>query len=344
LIANHGTSFRTPALFELYLADETGSYRQRDVDPCIRWGAALDAGTITQTTADNCAAETTADFPDGIPPDFSGANISATSIKRGGFGTLEAETSDSTTIGLVWTPEFADLSVALDFFDIQVDNQVDALGASLPRACYASEFFPDDPLCSLFDRSLPGSGIDNIVNNYINVATQKNSGWDLTARYTVDVGPGTLQLATQHTMQDESKTELFEGFERNTNGWFGDPEWVGQFDASYMVGDWVFFWGVDMIGSVSHEELVGDNLTTLRGREVRFVLNAPSVQYHDISVTKAFDSGVTVIAGVSNVFDEEPPQVSSLGNQVTVQGNSPFESQYDMFGQRWFLQLSYQMD
>jgi iron complex outermembrane receptor protein len=342
--ANHGTSFRTPALFELYLADETGSYRQRDVDPCIRWGAALDAGTITQTTADNCAAETTADFPDGIPPDFSGANISATSIKRGGFGTLEAETSDSTTIGLVWTPEFADLSVALDFFDIQVDNQVDALGASLPRACYASEFFPDDPLCSLFDRSLPGSGIDNIVNNYINVATQKNSGWDLTARYTVDVGPGTLQLATQHTMQDESKTELFEGFERNTNGWFGDPEWVGQFDASYMVGDWVFFWGVDMIGSVSHEELVGDNLTTLRGREVRFVLNAPSVQYHDISVTKAFDSGVTVIAGVSNVFDEEPPQVSSLGNQVTVQGNSPFESQYDMFGQRWFLQLSYQMD
>jgi iron complex outermembrane receptor protein len=344
--ANRGTSFRTPALFELYLADQTGTQRQSVVDPCIRWGTNLSNGSISQTTADNCAADTSVDiYPDGLPPDFTGANISANTISRGGIGLLKAETSESTTIGLVWTPEFADFSVAVDYFDIQVDDQVDQLGSSIPRACYASEFFPDDPLCSLFDRSIPGGGIDNILDAYINVATQTNSGWDLTARYNVDVGPGTLQLMTQHTFQDESKTELFEGFERDTNGELGDPEWVGQFEATYFVNDWTFFWGMDIIGAASSVERNGGNETTVRGLPVRIPLSTGAVQYHDISVSKSFDNGISVLAGISNVTDQKPPQLTSLNlGVVNVQGTSAFESQYDLLGQRWFLQLRYETE
>lgn len=340
--ASHGTSFRTPALFELYLADETGSFRQSNIDPCIRWGAALDAGEISQTTANNCAAETTADHPNGIPDDWTGANIGATVISRGGFGRLRAETSDSTTIGLIWTPAFADLSVAIDYFDIQVDNQVDQLGSNIPAACYASEFFPSDPLCDLFDRSLPGSGIDNIQDDFINVATQLNSGWDLTVRYDVDIGPGSLQLTTQHTFQDVAKTELFEGFIRNNNGRFGDPEWVGQFNAIYLVGDWSFFWGVDMIDEVSHLDLIGTDETVLRGEDILVQPTAGQVMYHDFSVTRTFGNGITIVAGLRNAFDENPPQVSSLGINEVVQGNTPLESQYDVLGQRWFLNLRYE--
>jgi outer membrane receptor protein involved in Fe transport len=343
--ANHGTSFRTPALFELYLADETSFPRQSAVDPCIRWGSNLEAGNISQTTANNCAATITNEFPDGIPPDFTGGNISATAISRGGFGLLEAETSESTTLGLVWTPEFADLSVAVDYFDIQVDDQVDQLGSSIVRGCYASEFFPDDPLCSLFDRSLPGSSIDNILDAYINVATQENSGWDLTARYSVDAGPGTLILTTQHTLQDEAKTELFEGFERDFNGELGEPEWVGNFDATYIVGDWVFFWGVDAIGTSSSVERAGGNEGTIRGTPVIFPLTTGVHKYHDFSITKAFDNGLTIIAGVNNAFDKKPPQLTSVNLGVqNVIGTSAFYSQYDLLGQRWFLQLRYEIE
>ncbi len=343
LRASQGTSFRTPALFELYLADETGSLRQSDVDPCIRWGDALDAGTISQQTADNCAAEVTQDFPTGgIPPDFTGGNISATTIATGGFGLLKAETSESTTVGLVWTPEFANLSVAIDHFDIQVDDQVDQLGASLVRGCYASEFFPDDPLCDLFDRSLPGSAVDNIQDSFINVATQENSGWDVTAQYSVDFGGGSLLLTTQHTFQDEARTALFEGFERDENGEFGEPKWVGNFDATFIKNDWVFFWGVNMIGNVDSTGRLGSNQTTLRGEDVIVVLRAEDTYYHDFSVTKGFDSGITVVAGISNAFDQSPPKVTTLGLGVlSTIGISPFYSQYDMLGQRWFMQLRY---
>ena len=41
LRASQGTSFRAPALFELYLADQTSFIAQRFVDPCIFWGDAL---------------------------------------------------------------------------------------------------------------------------------------------------------------------------------------------------------------------------------------------------------------------------------------------------------------
>jgi len=344
LRASRGTSFRTPALFELYLADETGSLRQSDVDPCIRWGDALDAGTISQQTANNCAAEVTVDYPNGIPPDNTGGNISATTISRGSLD-LEAETSDSTTIGLVWTPEFADFSLVIDHFDIQVNDQVDQLGASLVRGCYASEFFPDDPFCDLFDRSLPGSAIDNIQDIFLNVATQKNSGWDLTARYSTEFRGGTLILHTQHTWQREARTALFEGFERNTNGRFGDPKWVGNADATYLKGDWIFYWGMDVVGKVSSQSVVGSDMTTLRGNEVRIVVKSDAVNYHDFSITRAFDNGITIIGGVSNAFDENPPKVTTLGlGAVSTLGVTPFYSQYDMIGRRWFVNLRYEMD
>src|SRR5690606_21829512 len=55
--ASQGTSFRSPALFELYLADQTSFPSQRAVDPCINWQANLDAGSISQRIADNCAAD-----------------------------------------------------------------------------------------------------------------------------------------------------------------------------------------------------------------------------------------------------------------------------------------------
>ena len=344
LRANYGTSFRTPALFELYLAEQTSFGRQSGVDPCIRWGAALDAGDISQQTANNCAATMTDDYPGGLPDDFPGAAISYTAISSGGLGLLEAEASKSTTVGIIWTPEFADFSISLDHFSIQVNDQVDQLGGSaIVRGCYASEFFPDDPLCNLFDRSIPGSGIDNIQDSFINVATQKNSGWDLAARYTTDLAGGTLIVRTQHTWQDEAKTALFAGFERDSNGWFGDPRWVGTMDMTYIKGDWIFFWGVDVIGNVDSHDRIGGDLATVRGETVRVVLSAESVDYHDFSVSKVFDNGITVVGGMSNAFDTSPPQVTTLGfGVISTLGASPFYSQYDYLGRRWFVNIGYE--
>ena len=346
LRASQGTSFRTPALFELYLADETSFIRQSLVDPCIFWGDALQSGDITQRIADNCAADTTApDFPTGLPADFGGGTITATAISSGGLGLLEAETSESNTIGLVWQPSFADFSVSLDYFDIEVNDQVDQLGsASIVRGCYSSEFYPNEALCNLFDRSMIGGGIDNIRDAYINVATQTSKGYDVAFKYSVDVGPGELRFDGQYTRQKERKTALFAENVRDNLGRFGHPENVGRLWTTYEFSDWSVFWSARYTGSVSNV-VDEDSSTTYRGEPVNLVLDADSVWYHDFSVTYHMDDlGLRAILGVSNVLDTEPPQVSTLGGILSSAGRSAFYSQYDWLGQRWFLNLTKSWD
>ena len=52
--------------------------------------------------------------------------------------------------------------------------------------------------------------------------------------------------------------------------------------------------------------------------------------------------GFTARFGVANVFDEEPPGMSSYttGAEVDVLGGVSFQSQYDWYGQRYFLDVT----
>jgi outer membrane receptor protein involved in Fe transport len=104
--SSFGTSFRTPALYELYLADSAGFLSAREADPCINWASNLTLGFITQRTADNCAA-------DGIPDDHV-ASVGPSVLTGGGLGVLTAETSEAFSFGVIWQPAFAELSLSVD--------------------------------------------------------------------------------------------------------------------------------------------------------------------------------------------------------------------------------------
>jgi outer membrane receptor protein involved in Fe transport len=68
------------------------------------------------------------------------------------------------------------------------------------------------------------------------------------------------------------------------------------------------------------------------------------VVYHAASISRDFeDQGLKFLVGVSNVFDEEPPQLSTIGavgTEVSTIGNSAFYSQYDWLGRRYFLNVT----
>ncbi len=117
LRGNVGTSYRAPALFEQFLGDQTAFAGQLAVDPCIDWGESSNANLQA-----NCASL-------GIPPDYAAGGSSALIITGGGVDNLESETSDSWTAGVVWTPEFTNLSVSLDYYSITINDQIAQLGA-----------------------------------------------------------------------------------------------------------------------------------------------------------------------------------------------------------------------
>lgn len=82
---------------------------------------------------------------------------------------MSAETSSNTTVGLVWTPEELPVSAAVDWWRIEVENQVAQFGAgSIVSACYNSPDFPNDAFCRLFVRdTTAGSQRVNQILEYV---------------------------------------------------------------------------------------------------------------------------------------------------------------------------------
>ena len=119
---------------------------------------------------------------------------------------LEAETSDSFSVGAVWEPNFAQLRVALDWYDVEVD---DAIGNPDPvnviTACYNS---PNGSLsapdCGRIGRGPPGDVVRfDLLNE--NLATIETSGIDLDVAYSMDIGIGDLQINWMLNYLDEWK-------------------------------------------------------------------------------------------------------------------------------------------
>ena len=334
--AGHGTSFRTPALFELFLADQTSFIGQRSVDPCLNWQTEVDSGNLSQLVADNCAS-------DGVAPDLAGT-ISATVVTGGGLGFLEAETSDTTTIGIVWQPEFADLKISADYFDIEVEDQVGRLSAAqIVAGCYYSNSFASEPLCRQFSRDATTGSIDNIYNSYINIAQQENRGWDFSMRYRTEVPWGELILDTQHTFQIGDSYRLYTDSEDiSTNGELGEPKWTGRLSASLLSGDWGYFWNVNFIGDANNYGGYGGDTATYRGDTVNVRLGVDTVVYHSLSASYNFqDQEATLRIGVSNATDKKPPRLTTLNlGEVSTMGNSAFYSQYNWAGRTVFMNFS----
>ncbi|MBL0915231.1 MAG: TonB-dependent receptor, partial [Sphingopyxis sp.] len=203
LRASYGTSFRAPALFEQFLANETSFPSARTIDPCVRWQQGLTNGTKTQRLADNCAA-------DGIPGNYAGGSITATAYSQGGLGQLESETSKAMVVGDVLTPKFGflpdtTLAIAVDYFDIRVKGEITQLGAAnILFGCYDSENFANEPLCNLFTRGQTGDAfaVNEVFDQYVNIARQRNSGIDVNVNLRHDLGKlGRVTLTADMTWQ-----------------------------------------------------------------------------------------------------------------------------------------------
>ncbi|QZH75493.1 MAG: TonB-dependent receptor [Erythrobacter sp.] len=357
-----GTSFRAPALFEQFLADETSFVNQR-IDPCINWQGGLAAGTTSQRVADNCAA-------DGIPGDYGGGGITATAFASGGLGILEAETSEALVVGMVLTPNFAflpdtDISFAVDYFDIKVDGEISQLGAAtILGGCYNSEDFANEPLCNLFTRGQNATAIyqiDEIYDQYINIASQRNSGIDGSLNISHDLGgAGLLTLRAEATWQLDDDFQLLPtSAVESTNGEAGSPEWVGDIRATWAHPSGLSaFYGINIIAGTSNVEdfleATGgdpclDSFNTdnpagdlpIYGRYCPD-LTTPTTFYHNFSLTQEIADGrAAITAGVSNIFNTRPPRVSVLnGGQISLLGPVVAASQYSFVGRRAFVNVS----
>lgn len=334
-----GTSYRAPALFELFLEDQTGFFSQL-ADPCVNWGE-----STNEFIRANCAA-------DGVPPDYQAAGTSSgTIVVGGGAGRLESETSTASTAGMVLTPTFMDISIAIDYFEIEVQDQITQLGASaVLSGCYNAANFPN-AFCDQIDRVPPGDtsapgehAIREVRSGYVNINQQENRGVDVTIRYDRDFSFGRLVVETQKTWTIEDKFQFFDpdqvdGFDDfDRNGTIGNPKFVANGRAALSRGDWTFTYFTNYIRRTSQARFI-DEETTYFGQPAVRVIKADRRWYHGFSALYRSDNW-SVLGGIDNIFNTAPPNVSA--GVVTRYGTVPaFATQYPLRGRTGYLRFNY---
>lgn len=323
----YGTSFRAPALYEMFLANLTGFLGQTAIDPCIHYQDNDDA-----TVRANCAAQ-------GIPEGYIGAGGSATIFQGGGGkGFLDPETSLAQSLGVIYTPDWIDLSIAIDYFDIRVEDEVTQFGAAnIVNLCYALGPFPNE-FCGLFTRDMdPDSdafmGITEVRNNYVNVAEQHNRGYDLNVRYKHSFSWADLTIDGQATWQIEDIINFSGLAAVDANYVSGEPAFTANTQARLDRGDWTFFWGVDFIGEQYSVE-AKQGATSRYPENVTFKRWREPTAYHDFSVRRKMDD-LEITVGVQNAFDEHPP----LGSFNEFRVGTAALNSYDLFGRRAFVNV-----
>jgi len=374
----YGTSFRAPALFEQIKANETSFPSARTIDPCVNWQFNLAHNNISNQVAQNCAANIPFNAG-GIPQTYGGGSISATSHSFGGIGRLDPETSTALTGSVILTPSFSflpdtRLSLAVDYFDIKVKNEVTQLGpVNIVLGCYESANFPTDPLCSLFQRGGTSAtdpyAITNVTDPYINIASQENKGIDFTLLAQHNLGGlGSLTLLGNATRTLKHDFALFATTSKSLLGVIdtdrgartGTRKWVADVNLTWRPhGGWTVFWGTEMFykatnekeykaahgGSLCHETIdPGDPATLIWGAFCAKV-SVPTTFYHSASITKEFggpSNKLEVTLGMRNIFDTKPPRVSIIGGSGLPVAIGPVvaTSQYDFLGRRIFVNLS----
>ncbi|MDQ3495402.1 MAG: TonB-dependent receptor [Pseudomonadota bacterium] len=335
LRATKGTSYRAPGLYELFLGDLSGFANQLAIDPCIRFGE-----STNENIRRNCAAV-------GVGPDFGGGASSARVISQGGAGVVKPETSEAFTAGIVLTPTAWPISVALDYFDYQVNDEIAQLGAgTILSGCYAADVFPND-FCNLFIRNPANhptnpNAIVDVFQKYVNVNKQKVRGYDLLTRFNKDFAFGKLEIEGQATYVMEDFSQFFSTAEasgfgtNNRNGAIGRPKLAANLRTQLKRGDFAYTWFMNYVDQT--QSLTLNPVTTYFGftDAVRDIV-AEDRLYHTVSV-RYNQPKWSVLFGVQNVLDEEPPTVSA--GVATRYGNVPaFATQYDLRGRTFFSRL-----
>jgi iron complex outermembrane receptor protein len=336
----YGTAFRAPALFELFLANQTGFLGQAQIDPCINFGTS----GVSPVIQKNCASL-------GLPPNFPGLGSSALILSGGGNGHLSAETSIAETIGFVLTPKFGDraINLSVDYYSFDIDNQIAQFGAgNIITQCLGSTNFPANPFCSLFTRNLtPGDpnfgAITQVDDDFVNLNKELDQGIDVDLDYRTQL-PKDVKLTVDAQLDWTlyTNTFLLGGTTNNFLGSLGFPRFVGNVDFKFDRGPWTFNWELYMVGHTSDNPFTATTIPNFRGTgetvTTDYVTNFYTLS--TVALRRKFDK-FTVEFGIKNLFNQAPPAISFDDSfEPHTIGTTPSAvSQYDFIGRSYYFDI-----
>lgn len=332
-------SIRAPNVSELFRGQANGFPGASD--PCSAGGTAGSNPSAALTAL--CVAT-------GVPAGQVGVFTQANTQIEGLFGgnpDLSEETSDTFTFGVIVQP-IEGLDIAIDYFDITVDDAIDVLGGGLNNTldiCYNQIQDVTDQYCSAISRR-PGGNVEvvNVLN--ANIGKLETSGVDLSVNYARDIdfgffdGGSSLDLSMRSTYLGKFEETPVVGLPglNECEGTFGDTCGRPRPESLYNTR---FTWSNGPVSASVlwryMEEIDDDRIKN--NNVVASTLSVPTIEeanYVDLTITYRHSDDLRVNFGVKNMFDEEP---TFLGD--TAQQSNTFPETYDLFGPRYWVSATY---
>lgn len=311
LRGNYSRAVRAPNLTEQFspLGQNYGSVS----DPC----SARNIGTGAATRAANCAA-------DGVPTGYDFVYRQSLGFLSGGNPNLDAETSDSFTVGGVFTPTFLPgFSLTVDYYDITVNNVITAPSAQgVINACYDAASL-DNQFCSLFQRAGAGGGprgeiqgqiLENSLQSVpLNYAKLKVRGIDFEAAYQRDFGVATFSTKAIYTyalQNDSFLSPTDPGRADQILEELGDPRHAFNLSNSIKIGAFTLGHELRYLGKMTPGAY--ENNFSVQGRAPQNadafpIVFYPERWYNDIRLNVEANRDFNFYLGVDNVANELPP-------------------------------------
>jgi len=225
---------------------------------------------------------------------------------------LKPEESESYTAGLVYSPSYVDgMSLTVDYWRFKVKNAIARMDTQNGlNNCFAG----DQAACEAFNIG-PNGDLDNLTNSLTNVGYQDTSGIDFNLAYSFEA------LSLDWTISNDTTYLLnFEqdgvDYTNTIDGNFGAYAQVrNNFSIKAGQDDWNVMYFNRYIGEM-------DDLG--EGTKVDAVL------YHNVSASYYFNDTWMMSAGVKNLTDVEPSNVSNGSDGGTV------PEVYDTIGRQYY--------
>lgn len=295
-------------------------------DPC-------DVNNIGNTTNPdvrraNCAAL-------GVPADHVDTVLGTNEGISGSNPDLEPETGRSWTAGFVFTPSFLPgFGLNVDYWEIRLTDAIAAVaGQGTADRCVDSPSGIDNVFCSNITRDPVTHQITFFRSLNENIAAIETDGIDIGVYYSHNLAGGTMRWdlnATRVLSYDDFPFQDDPDEAIDSNGTLGFPEWKAVLRVDYSRDNWGVNWTTRYVSDglrVTNESFEANPTSTTP-------IKAGSGVVHDIRGSYTFlDSGLQVYAGVTNVFDSDPP--------VNLFGTGFGSALYDTIGRAYYLGINY---
>ncbi|WP_024611429.1 TonB-dependent receptor [Pseudoalteromonas sp. TB64] len=318
-------ALRAPNIGEVFGAPSQTFYNIDD--PCRSEN--LNDLQNSSTRRANCAALNVAtDFNS----DYDSASIDGL---QSGNRDVKGEESTSTTVGIVYQPEFLENAVlTIDYWKIELDDAIDTIDAQdILDRCVDSTTGVNNQYCNLITRDANGE-ISLIQNSVLNVAGQEASGIDFELGYDFDALEGSFKTRLIGTYLIERKDFPFQDDPSSyieAAGTSGEAKWQTNLSVNYTYDR---FFSTFETRFLSEVELY-TNFSLDSNPNPSSQMSYGKYFITDITVGYSFDSGVAVKFGVDNVFNRELPYGTS--------GTGEKSASYDNIGRFGYVSLSYKL-